>query len=250
MKKYELITINEDELKNISLTEDELNSINSKLLKQIQQLSLANPNLNIDTSLPNVCETLCGESSKLNPSSYHCIPNESILIDLVLKAIEESSTIPQEDILFKGFFLTGGGNEYKLTFVNPGGFSYYYQVFLTKYYLKIYSLGLNFNLLNTYTIPLKEIVSSSIFNTLSDGTKLDHNFLTIRINSKVLQNINSFYFVSTNIKDDTLLNKFMSSLRSVNIKPFNRRFSKTTIYFYISMLFVLLYFIYVLFLTY
>lgn len=241
MAKYELITIDEDTLENVSLTEDELNSINSKLLKQIENLSKSNPKLNLNTSLPNICESI---SITKNPSSsHHGIANENILIDLILKAIEADMQLPPEDILFKGFFLAGGGNEFKLTIINPAGFSYYYQVYQTKTDLIVYSLGLHFNPINKCTIPLTSIKSASIFDTLPDGKKIGHNCLTLKLNPKFDLYINSYQFVSLNTKDDTLLNKFLSSLREKEVAPIIRKISKTTIYFYISMIIVLIYYI-------
>lgn len=241
MKRYELISINEDELENVSLTDEELNSINSKLLKQIEQLSVENSKLNIDTSLPNILDTISNNTSN---SSYHSTPNENILRDLVIKAIDKTVGLKRETILFKGFFLAGGGNEFTLVNINPYGFTYYYQTYLTKTELIVYSLGLYFNLIHTNKISLKTIDSASIFDTLPDGKKLGHNYLFLKLNNFNNPNISSYHFVSLTTNDDTHLNNFLLALQEVGIQPFKRKISKTNIYFYLSLIPILIYLIY------
>lgn len=235
MSKYELIDIDENSLPPISLSYNELNLVTYNLLENIDKLSKVNDKVNINTDMHNVLNSISSVDTNC-PSTLHGVKNANILKDLVVQAIENDLNISDKDILFKEFFLTGGGKEHSIpsSYYFVGG-SYYYQVYLTRTELIIFALNEDFKLINNWRIPIKNIEDAAVLDTNLDGDKLDYKYLITHVNIPNT-NITSFYFVAKSYLNPNSLETFVETLKILGVKEYKLGRRKINIYFYASLI--------------
>lgn len=222
MKKFDLIDIDETALPDVNLSEDQKNSIRTKMKLNFNRFIEGNSSLSIDTSYENISriEEELGETKN---ETLHSIKYANVLKELVLEAIEKDCPFKDDEILHKQFLYLGAGSEYDNIPAVWTNTPFYCQVYITNKTLLVYTLDNYFRLIIKRELPISDINSVGLTYKDCDGLKLSNENLIIKINSKKYPDFFGYYLLDKNPKDSSKLEKIKDLLISLGVKNYKQK---------------------------
>lgn len=194
MNKKDLIDIDENNLPDISLSEEQINRIKKSLYKNIKRFTENNYELKIDTSIKNIkrIEDTLGDKKD---DVIHGVKHALVLKELALEASHKDCPLKDEEILCQKFFQIGAGMENKDATLSVFYSVFYCQIYISKDYLISYSFDNFFRLQYRRIIPMKYIKSVGISNLDKDRLKLSRDNLIIDVDYRSNENLTTYYLV-------------------------------------------------------
>lgn len=196
MKKKDLIDIDENNLPDISLSDEQINRIKKSLYKNIKRFTENNHELKIDTSLENIkkVEDKLGDKKD---DVIHGVKHARVLKELALEAARKDCPLKDEEILCQKFFRVGTGMENRDATLSIFHSVFYCQIYISRDYLISYSFDNFFRLQHRRAIPMKYIKSVGISNLDKDRLKLLRENLIIDVDYWSNENLTTYYLVGT-----------------------------------------------------
>lgn len=245
MTKFDLIDIDESKLPDVTLSDNQKNSIKKKMKLNLKRFIEGNLNLDIDTSDENILKIEENLGDKKN-QTLHSIKYANVLKEIVLAAIEKDCPFTNEEILYKGFLHLGGGSEFENLPAVWTNNPFYCQVYLTNKELLIYTLDNYFRLVAKRQLPIQDIEGVAVTDKDSDGLKYSHKNLILGVNSKTYTSLSGYQLVDENPKDTSNLEKIKYLLITLGVKEYiPKKITSASIiyiifYTFLSLIFILM----------
>ena len=232
MNKYELIDIDEESLADVTLSNEQKESLKKSLKFTLNWCFVNNTDLDIDFSPSNIYSTYLS----LGPErdyTIHLIKNAKVLQKLVISAFNKKFTPKNEEVISSKFLNIGAGMEFNDIAPYWGETLFYYQMYITHKNIYLYSFSNTFKAINEQIIPIEKIETVYLSNSYKDNMKFSNVNLVIQLKDTPLSS-NKLYFVSDDPKDPKDIQDILSTLLSLNIPntlPKRKTLSKLLIVF-------------------
>lgn len=212
MKDFNLTPFNEDELPDISLSNNQMNHLTKSLNIHLSRALESNKNLNIDASFKNIL-SIYKNLGKDGDRVLHSVPNAKILERLVLDAFDKEYSPSESDLIYKNFFSLGRNTfseDYPPLLFET---SYYVQIYITSTEVILYLFNYIFKMVQSYRLPHVDVK-----NVCKRISPAGNYFLTISIKSQKYPQLYSINILDKVKGSDETLNEVMNRLSSIGAK--------------------------------
>lgn len=215
MDKYELIDIDEESLADVTLSNEQKESLKKSLNFTLNWCFVNNTDLDIDFSPSNIYSTYLS----LGPErdyTIHLVKNAKVLQKLIISAFNKKFTPKNEQVLSSKFLNVGAGMEFNDVAPYWGETLFYHQMYITPKNIYLYSFSNTFKTINEQLIPIEKIETVYLSNSYKDNMKFSNVNLVIQLKDTPSSS-NKLYFVSDNPKDSKDIQDILSTLLSLNV---------------------------------